>query len=117
MVADDLGEENVRKETDDKDITGVQADLIEMKNISIKMQNISDDEEEGDGMKDFEDTLEQVLNFKEEVIDKELEEVYRDISDDEYCGEDDEIEREIGLMRDLGETDDDRPEMEENMKL
>ena len=78
---------------------GVQAELIKMRNISIKMQNISDDEEEED---DRMDTLEDVLNFKEEEADGDLEEVYKDISDDEYCGEDDEIEREISLMKEEG---------------
>ena len=62
------------------------------------MQNLSDDDEEED---DSMDTLEDVLNFKEEEVDEDLEEVYKDISDDEYCGEndEDEIEREINLIR------------------
>ena len=40
--------------------------------------------------------------FKEEEADGDLEEVYKDISDDEYCGEDDEMEREINLMKEEG---------------
>ena len=99
IIANDLGEENTGEETNEEDITGVQAELIKMRNISIKMQNISDDEEEED---DRMDTLEDVLNFKEEEADGDLEEVYKDISDDEYCGEDDEIEREISLMKEEG---------------
>ena len=107
IIADDLGEENIGQETDRREIKGVQAELIKMKNVSIKMQNISDDEdEEDDRMEEFdEDTLEDVLNFKEEEVEGELEEVYKDISDDEYCGEngeDDEMEREISLMREGG---------------
>ena len=108
-AADDILANDLGDKTDEGDVLGVQAELIKMRNISIKMQNISDDdEEEDDRMEDFEDTLEDVLNFKEEEVDRELEEVYKDISDDEYCGEngeDDEIEREISLMREDGKTD------------
>ena len=108
-AADDILANDLGDKTDEGDVLGVQAELIKMRNISIKMQNISDDdEEEDDRMEDFEDTLEDVLNFKEEEVDRELEEVYKDISDDEYCGEngeDNEIEREISLMREDGKTD------------
>ena len=78
----------------------VQEELLK----DIKSQRPSDDEEEEDDkMEDTEgeDTLEDILNFKEEEVDEDLEEVYKDISDDEYCGEndEDEIEREINFMR------------------
>ena len=111
IIAEDLGEENIGEETDKREIRGVQAELNKMRNVSIKMQNISDDEdEEDDRMEEFdEDTLEDVLNFKEEEVEGELEEVYKDISDDEYCGEngeDDEMDREISLMREGGNAND-----------
>ena len=94
MVADDLGVDKIKKETD---VMEVEQELLK----DIKSQRSSDDDEQDDKMKDTEDTLEDILNFKEEEVDEDLEEVYKDISDDEYCGEndEDEIEREINLMR------------------
>ena len=101
MVADDLGVDNIKKETD---VMEVQQELLK----DVKSQRPSDDEEEGDKMEDTEDTLEDILNFKEEEVDEDLEEVYKDISDDEYCGEndEDEIEREINLIRQKHSNDD-----------
>ena len=92
--------ENVHKDSDNniRDIKKVQAELI-------KMQEISDDEEEEeeDRMQDFEDedNLEDVLNFKEGEEDGGL----NDESDTEDCIEDDDendIDREINMM---GEDD------------
>ena len=83
----------------------VQEELL--KDIKSKRPS-DDDEEEDDKMEDTEDTLEDILNFKEEEVDEDLEEVYKDISDDEYCGEndEDEIEREINLIRQQESNDD-----------
>ena len=94
MVADDLGVDKIKKETV---VMEVQQELLK----GIKSQRSSDDDEQDDKMEDTEDTLEDILNFKEEEVDEDLEEVYKDISDDEYCGEndEDEIEREINMIR------------------
>ena len=92
-----------------RDIKKVQAELIKMQEISDdeEEEEGADEEEEEDRLQDFEDedNLEDVLNFEEGEEDVGLDEVFEDISDIEHCTENEDendIDREINLM---GEDD------------
>ena len=92
-----------------RDIKKVQAELIKMQEISDdeEEEEGADEEEEEDRLQDFEDedNLEDVLNFEEGEEDVGLDEVFEDISDTDNCTENEDendIDREINLM---GEDD------------